>query len=198
MLPYFPKTQAFIKELRDEQMFEGFWSASPLLREMPVAVLNEGHEVSFTDEQGENRSVEFIHAKVEFSHKVEEGRGLSPKEFFERSRQPGRAMGEQMMEHFFREMEKVTNETGNVIDGKGQPLEGSSLLDLLDRIEFDFWANGMPKLPSIVASPELAKSLREKLPKWLEQEAFVKRFGEILRKKWEQFCERQASRRLVD
>jgi hypothetical protein len=100
MLPHFPKTHAFMSEIRDEQMFEGFWSAAPLLREMSVAVLNEGDQLSFTDEQGKLENVEFKYAKVECSHKIEEGRGLSPKEFFERAREPGRRMREQIPADF--------------------------------------------------------------------------------------------------
>jgi hypothetical protein len=181
-----------------DQMFEGLFSVSPILQQIATPTQREGDEHSFMDEQGNIRMIEYKPTRVEFSHKVEPAVGASVKEFLECARKPGIDMGKAMMSRLFEELEKVTEETGNVVGVKRGALTWEEFLDLIEKVEFDFTANGIPKLPSLVMGPEFQKELLEKMPKWFEDEQFRTRWQRILQKKWESFCERQANRRLVD
>lgn len=102
----------------------------------------------------------------------------------------GEKAGEALEKEFFKFMERVTTESGQVVDGRGQPLSHDLILDVLEKLAIDFDAHGSPEMPTIVAHPDSIKSLGEPTP------AQLKRRDEIIERKRREFLARRRVRKL--
>ena len=102
------------------------------------------------------------------------------------------------MRGLFEMLDKVTKETGNVVNCGGKPIDSTSFLDLLDKVQIDFTPEGIPHWPSFCSGSTMQAQLQEQFPKWLVDPAFQTRLGKIVERKREEFFERETCRRLVD
>ena len=55
-----------------------------------------------------------------------------------------------LMPQVFAYLSRVCAATGNVVDGKGQPISFDHVLDVLDKIQIDFDIAGNPEMPTMV------------------------------------------------
>lgn len=96
------------------------------------------------------------------------------------------------------EMEKVTTATGNVVDGKGEPLSEELILKSLEKMEHSFEPDGTWNPPTIVASPEAIQKLMERAkPDGSAPDTFSAALSKILDKKRNDFRLREADRVLA-
>lgn len=123
---------------------------------------------------------------------------MSLDEFLKVPYDAGRELAEQMARHLFAELDKVTEETGNVIDLKGESLRFEHFLSMLEKISIEFDERGRARLPTAVLGSALYEQLQRDLPVWESDPSAHARMAEILSAKKEQFREREAYRRLVD
>lgn len=79
--------------------------------------------------------------------------------------------GRGMMRHLVETMNKVTQETGNVVSGKGQPLSHDVFLDMLEKMEFEVDDDGQPKHLVLLVHPDTRKSIASLPPMTPEQES---------------------------
>lgn len=108
----------------------------------------------------------------------------------------GESLARDQERMLYETIEKVTEETGNVVDGRGQPLSYDFILASLEQIQIDFDESGNPKMPTLVVNPKVAERLRE-LDQSPEKAAFEKSLKELMSKKWVMWREREADRILV-
>lgn len=179
-------------------MFDALYSVSPILSKIPTRPQREGRTSSFQDEQGKIQSIDYKPISVPFQRKVENARGMTPLEFIAAARELGTGMGTEMMRGLFELLDKVTKETGNVVNLGGKPMDSTTFLDLLDKVQVDFTSDGVPQWPSFCAGSEMQAQLNEQFPKWLADPEFQSRLAKIVERKREEFFERETCRRLVD
>jgi len=198
MLPHFPKAHKEMTELRNKQMFDALFSVSPILSQIPSRPQREGRSSSFQDEQGKIKEIDYKLISVPIQRKLEDARGMTLQEFVETAREPGTGVGKEMMRGLFEMLDKVTQETGNVVNCGGKPIDSTSFLDLLDKVQIDFTPEGIPHWPSFCSGSTMQAQLQEQFPKWLVDPAFQTRLAKIVERKREEFFERETCRRLVD
>ena len=95
-------------------------------------------------------------------------------------------------------MNQVTASTGNVVDAKGKPLTPDQFLDVMERIEMSFDQNGKPMLPQIVCGPQMVEQMKKILEQIDTEPELKQRHDELLRRKRENWCDRESRRKLVD
>ena len=97
---------------------------------------------------------------------------------------------------FFEVMEQATKKTGNVVDGRGKPLSFETILEVLEKIQIDFDADGNPSMPTMAISPAMKPRIQELMddPKRAE---FEKKQRELIDKKRLEWRDREANRTLV-
>lgn len=198
MLPHFPKSYEQMTKLRDAKMWEGYYSASPILSQIRVRPQREGRSSSFQDEEGTIRQIEYKKTSVTTQRKLEEGKGMTFGEFCAAYSEPGREMGSQIVRGLFEKLDEVTEETGNKVDVGGGPITHDLFLDLIEKLQFDFTPEGVPMWPSLHLGSEAHAHFQRVWPEWLKNPEFLNRLKRILDRKREEFYEREASRRLVD
>ena len=97
---------------------------------------------------------------------------------------------------FFEVMRKVTEKTGNIVDGRGQPFSYETILEVLKTIQIDFDSDGKPRMPTMMISPEMMPRIKE-LSEDPAARKFEKRRQEIVEMKRLEWREREANRTLV-
>jgi hypothetical protein len=98
----------------------------------------------------------------------------------------------EMHRMIYRTFDKVTALTGNVVDTKGKPLSADMILDMIERTELRFDANGEPIKASFIAGPETMKRLASIKFTPAQEE----RHKQILEQKKKEFYAKKRHRRL--
>jgi len=98
-----------------------------------------------------------------------------------------------MTQTMFSTLSKVTDFTGNVVDGKGKGITHEMLLEMLEKIHIDFDQDGNPQLPSMIIHPDMAKAF-EKLKS--DEDMYKARYEEIITKKREAYYAEKGHRGL--
>ncbi len=106
------------------------------------------------------------------------------------------AMANDQEKALFETMQKASEEVGNVVDNKGQPLSFDALLAVTEKIQIDFDSDGKPKLPTIFIHPDVQPHL-EKLMNSPEAKEFEGTQKKLIEKKRLEWREREANRTLV-
>ena len=113
-------------------------------------------------------------------------------------RKMGDELRSQQSNLIFERLNEITARTGNVVDAGGQSITPDLVLETLDAMEFDFKENGEPQLPSLVVSPKQYERLKEKMPKWEQDERYNRKFDELIKRKRRDWLDRESHRKLVD
>lgn len=198
MLPIFSQSHKQMIEIRDDKFWEGYYSVSPMLSQIGMRPQREGHQSSFQDEQGKIQEINYKKKTVTIQRKLEYARGMTIEEYIETAKEPGIGIGKETMRSIYEMLEKVTKETGNVVNLGDRPLTYDTFLDLLEKIQFDFTPDGTPRWPSLSLGSDAQAHLQRVWPEWIKDPKFHERLTKIMDNKREEFYEREACRRLVD
>jgi hypothetical protein len=86
---------------------------------------------------------------------------------------------EQLMKEFFRRLEELSEKAGTAVSAGGRAIGWDLVLDVFDKMDFDFDAAGNPELPTLCAHPKT----KEVLDRQPFTEAHRKRLDGIIAKK---------------
>ena len=97
----------------------------------------------------------------------------------------------------YEKIDEAISKGGTRVDAHGQPFSQEMYLEMIDKVEMDFDRNGRPT-QTIIAHPIMAKSMIARMEEWEQDEAFQKKYKELLQRKREAFLDRESDRKLVD
>jgi hypothetical protein len=198
MLPIFPNARKAMRETFNHELFEAHWNVSPVLKEIRVSAQREGREASYEREDGKTIEVEYEAHRIEREMKFEDARGLDPDAFSETARSIGTEMGRMMLDSMLSSVSKVVEEVGNVTVGKGDGIAFEDFLDMMSKMQTDFDSLGQPDVRTLVLSPEMHKQMVPKLKQWESDPDKRAAIEAVMRRKREEYNEREACRRMVD
>jgi hypothetical protein len=95
-------------------------------------------------------------------------------------------------------VDKATQRTGNIVNGKGQSLSPELILEGLKNIAIDFDEFGNPIYPILWMPQDQFEKIKDKIPEWEKNPEFKKKQKEIIEEKRQEWIDRQNSRKLVD
>ena len=197
MLPDFPKIkkkhgEAINKYLKD------LIHQDPLFLGIRVEHHFEGSRMSYKTVEGEPNETEYQAASSEFQIKKEDVIAKGAMAYVENLRDAAEEMKRQKAGYLFEKMKEVTDKTGNVVNGKGQPFSFELFVEMIKKIWIDFDEDGKPIMPTMVVSPELGEKLRVILPEWEKKPEYKKIIDDIIEKKRKEWNDRESHRKLVD
>jgi len=108
----------------------------------------------------------------------------------------GRQMGEQQARATYEDINRVTEEIGNVVDAQSSLTPGV-FFAVIEKIRIEFDRNGKPRLPTIVVHPQRAQAWKRLGESMEADPANRRRMNELLTQKELEWREREASRKLV-
>jgi hypothetical protein len=105
-------------------------------------------------------------------------------------------LAEAFSKHLVEVMEATTDETGNVVDAKGQPFTPDLMLQVFDKMELSFDESGEWKPPTMMVGPGVVEKIKaSETPESIE--AFNKKLKVLIENKYEQYRRREANRILA-
>ena len=196
MLPDFPKIKEKFQEEYNKYL-QKLTKQDPLFTGIKEEYLFEGNRMSNRPETGHSES----HYKKFSSELFVNTDDIIKKgfqAFIEKIQGIADAIKEDKAKSLFETVKEVTEETGNIVDAKGQPIEFESFYEMLDKIWIDFDENSNPIFPSLVMHPEMFPSFQKKFVEWESNNEYKKKMEELTEKKRKLWNDRESNRTLVD
>lgn len=103
----------------------------------------------------------------------------------------------QQTKHLFESVDEVSNKTGNILQRKGK-ITAEDILDMFDRIQMDFHADGSPNNYQIYAGPQLSENIKEAFLEIEGNPVLKKRSEDIIKRQRQDWLDRENNRKLVD
>ena len=94
-------------------------------------------------------------------------------------------------------LNKVTEESGNKVNGGGRPPSPELILEALKVVLIDF-ENDIPRLPTVVCHPDALEKMAQAYDELMHKEPHKSKFEALIEEKRKDFNEREACRKLVD
>jgi hypothetical protein len=185
-------------KIRDAEMWKGLYSVSPILSQIGMRPQREGRKSSMEDEQGTIQQIDYKKQSVTIQRKLDDARGMTLEGYVETARELGIGMGKQMVQNLYLMIDRVTKETGNVVDARGRSFSSDIFLELVEKMLLDFTANGTPIWPTLTLGSKAHAEFQRLWPEWIKDLTFQTRLQAIVDRKREEFYERETCRRLVD
>ena len=100
-------------------------------------------------------------------------------------------------EHLIETFSRVTTKTGQVIDGRGKPLDAETMLKALDTVQQDFPDGPGTSEMVMLVHPSMMPQIKRLENEMTGSPELRKRHADIMSKKYEQFRDREMDRNLA-
>jgi hypothetical protein len=193
MLPDFPKVRSEATRIL-EAWFEGRRGQRlGIMQQMKNVVMHEGHRTSLHRWDGsvEQKPMKKLGAPIRLMREDLEEKGFGA--VLEALDKTAQDIADKQGKFFIQRLKETLEEAGQTIEAKGQPLTFDLVLDLLEKIEFDFDEHGQPIWPSALSGPSLA----EKAKAWTITDEQKQRLEAIVERKRITWRDREGDRKLV-
>jgi hypothetical protein len=196
MLPDFTKIKEKFGEEYNKYL-QKLTKQDPLFTGIKEEYLFEGNRMSNRPETGHSES-HYQKYSSELSVNTDEIIKKGPQAFFEKIQGIADEIKEEKAKFLFRTVKEVTEETGNIVDAKGKPIEFETFYEMLDKIWIDFDENSNPIFPSLIMHPEMFPSFQKKIVEWESKTEYKKKMEELIENKRNLWNDRESNRKLVD
>ena len=197
MLPTFPQIEKTRSRLNVAAIHRLTEEISPILGQMKRHIIYEGEASSIQryDETHETNEMTTVSAELKID--IVEVNKFTQEVLFSYLRSAAEQIAKDATQHLFSVFDRVTAQTGNVVDANGAPFDEKMVLDMIEKMEHAFNADGSWVAPTILMPEDQAKKILATQEKSGVSAAFDERLNAILEKKRDAFFSREASRVLV-
>lgn len=172
---------------------------TPLLNHVRTVKQHEGRRLHYQTVEGAQDTIAYdkrIATSLKF--KLDEVADLSNQAYLEKAKEMAAELAPQAMNQFFKEMDRWTAEAGTVTSAGGRPFEPMMLIECLEKVDVDFDDRGRPQLPALVAGPSQQPAMEKVFADAEKSAEFQRAWGDLMQRKWIEFRDREADRKLVD
>lgn len=196
MLETVPKLEQELEKFVIKFIKDTARAYSPIIGEIAEHPIFEGDRSVIVRPNGEEEETEF--KEISASHKLPSEMILysSIDEILNAFVPVAQEMASSQSKMLFDTIHEVTQKTGNVVDATGAKLSHDKLLEVLEKIQIDFDANGNPKMPTMAIHPSMEQRINE-LNNDPAAKEYERRQKELIEKKRIEWREREANRTLV-
>lgn len=197
MLPDLPELKSDLQLVLERYVRAEVQRRMPGLNESPQHQIHEGVRMRIVRADGTVDVTELHGASAEVRISAEETEVMTPE-----ARQAvldsfADDLARQISRHAFATINQTLEETGQSVNLGGQPLDAEGILQVIERLQIDFDEMRRPKGMSVVVPPAAGEATRRAFES-LETDPKLKvRADALLEKKWMEWRDREASRKLV-
>jgi len=158
---------------------------------------HEGLEYSYEQVGFGIISEGYQHAGAKIEVKFEEIPELVGEKLVAKVDQAADDIARQMSQFGYAKLDEAITKGGNKIDAQGQPFSQTMYLEMIERMEVSFDKNGKPT-HTIITHPDMAKAMIARMVEWEKDDAFQRKYKDLMQRKQEEFLDRESNRKLVD
>ena len=189
----FPELEEKLNRLIEQYLNNVISGSSPLLNNITRFHCFEGNKSLIRRPSGEEEETEKRYSSGGTELPVEKILYGNIEDIFEHYKQAAVAMAYEQEKFLLESIEITVQNTGNVVDAKGQPLSPEIILQIMEKVEINFTEDGKSMTSSFACSP----ILREKLQPLLDDLKKTKEYKELIERKRSEWRDREANRTLV-
>lgn len=198
MLPTFPKIERFSREVLLRHIEALAAQYSPLLGKIQKHIQFEGEHAKILRHDKSVGDTPFNRISIEIRFERESIKDFMEVQLPKKLDELARQLAKDASTAMYARLEEGIDSVGNVVNAKGQPLNEKLLLELLDKMEHTFSADGTWKPPTLFAHPDALKGLvQNKEAGMAGSDDFNQSLEKILEKKRNEFRRREADRILA-
>lgn len=197
MLPDFPnlkrklarQIRARVKEVHSEH-------TAPLSAAGMVCI-HEGSRVFTVDEDGFESELPMKLHRATITIRDDEVESLTTGEIIARFDKAAHELATQTGTTVLESLDRSVNSVGNVVPYQGK-ITADALLAGYEAVLIDFNERRQPRLPTLLFGPQLHEEVREAQLELQRVPELRQRFADLMTKKYEEWRDRESSRKLVD
>lgn len=165
---------------------------------LPIHRNHEGHLWELNRSDGSEDNQPYHEIQSLFSIEINEVPNLAPDKIRQKLDTIAEDMARQMSQNAYSEISRVTRQVGNEVNAQGQPLTKERFLQMIEKIQIDFDANGNWIPPALVMHPDLWEAKKDEFKSWESDQEFKEKLEELIALKKEEWLDRENRRKLVD
>lgn len=198
MLPDLPKLKADIAQVFHMVFKNRVNEYLGFVGEVPRYIIKEGSNPVTLRPDDSRDETTLQAASAETIFKLEDIPNLSVGERIDRLDTAAREMANQISSHAFATINEAVDKAGNVVDAKGKPFSPESVFEVLEKIQMDFYDDGVKhKEITVVIPPALTDRVKDTMEQIHQTPELSKRYEEIIDNKRMEWRAREAARKLV-
>jgi hypothetical protein len=197
MLPDLPELKREIQAVLSRYLHNAVSKRLGVFSEVPRHTVHEGESMRISRADGSVRDSGMKPASAEMTMNYAEIPNLTAQDRRKQLDDLADQMARQMSEHLFGSLNEDIEKAGQVVSAGGRPLTADVFFEVLEKLEVDFDEAGNPKGLQLVVGPDLMPRIRELAEQERRDPAIRRRHDEIMQKKWLEWRDREAARKLV-
>jgi hypothetical protein len=197
MLPDLPKLKDDVQKVIDRYLQFQVNLRLGIFGEAPKHIIQEGNRMRIIRADGSVDESDFKHASAEVSLTLEEIPTLTVQERKAKLDDMAEQMAGQVSRLLFGSLNEALDKAGQVVDQKGKPLDAESVFTVLENMHLEFDDARKLRGLSIVVPSALAPKAEKVMAQIDADPVLRKRHEEIMTRKWMEWRDREASRKLV-
>lgn len=197
MLPDLPSLKRDLQYLFDRYLRVSVRARMGLLADIPQHMIHEGDRLRVIRADGTVEDSNMKEASAEMTIQPDEVPTITVAERVARIDQVAGKMAQQMSTQLFGSLNESLEKAGQVVNGKGQPFSVETIFAALEKVQIDFDKEGNPKNLSFVIGTDLVPKMKEIVEQEKRDPEIKRRHDEIMMKKWIEWRDREAARKLV-
>jgi len=197
MLPDLPNLKRDIQQALDRYIERRVHSQLGAFSRAPRHVLHEGDRMRTIREDGSTEESSLKEASGELWLKTDEIPRLTLDERIQKLNGIADDIARQAHAYLYANLNTALEKAGQAVSQQGKPLDTEAIFKALENIQIEFDENRNPAELSIEAPPTLLPRFKGILEQIEKDPALRKRYQEILERKWLDWRDREAARKLV-
>lgn len=198
MLPDYPELKRELRADLNLQLRLILNISAPLASGIRSYVQAEGNSFTYETTEGEIITKKFLRMEAKFEVPGGLSSAQTYEEFMSKATEAAKSIARQSSDVLYSTIEQETTRIGNALDARGKPFHPNMMWDMIEKMELDFdERTEQAKMPTMVMHPDMLKAIASKFREWEADPELQKRRSEVLRKKKEEWRDRESRRKLV-
>ncbi len=201
MLPDFPKLRHELARQVMLKLHTMIQQKEPLLAEIRGITQREGDVLAYDQLTAEGVKIVtegFKEVRSPFVTRMEDVPSLVGEKLDAKLEGIADDVARQLSEGFRHTINTTLREAGNSVDAGGAPLSKELYLQTMERIEMNF--DPRTRRPELWfwAGPRMVEAMQKAWEEWQQDRDFMRKYNELLARKYEDWRDRESGRKLVD
>ncbi|OIR16017.1 hypothetical protein GALL_35210 [mine drainage metagenome] len=197
MLPDLPELKNDLNSLLMDYVKAQVKLRMPGLNEVPQHIIHEGMRMRILRADGSVDDSQLKLASSEILIGADEVPVMGPKERTSKLDSLAEDMARQISQHAFASLNETLDQAGQVVNQGRRPLDADGILAMFDKMQIDFDEHGSPKNISVIVGPNTFASAKKEFERLSSEPELRARHEELMQKKWMEWRDREATRKLV-
>jgi hypothetical protein len=197
MLPDFPRTKGEILAMLLRRFRLKAQQGTPLEHMGTYVTLHEGKGFSYPQEGFGTIEDKLEEFKVPVSLNYGEVPNLTFQGIVAKVDGWAEDLARMLSKQMYAKLDEANDKAGTGVDAGGKEISQELLLEMFEKVELDFDADGKPT-HVFVAHPTMAEHMHRKWQEWERDPEFMKKYNALMTRKHEEWRARESNRKLVD